>query len=734
MNSKKFETVVGGRSLSVEFTDIAMHAHGSAFVRYGDTVVFATAVMTPDPKDALGYFPLTVDYEEKFYAAGAILGSRFIRREARPSEEAILVGRLIDRTIRPLFNKKIRNAVHIVVTALSVDGENDPDVPAVLAASLALATSDIPWDGPVSALRIGGDETSFIINPTYEEREKGKLDLVVSGKGGKINMIESGAEEISEERMVDAFLYALPVMEQVETFQKNIIREIGLPKRVIPIQEEPEEMVGMFRKHLEKRLEDAIYTQDKGIRQHRLSDLKKEWMDSALKEFPGMAQTADDVFEEAINDIVHRNILSGERRPDGRRVDQLRDIYAEVAILPRTHGSGLFYRGETHILSVVTLGAPGDVQLVEGMEIRTKKRFMHHYNFPPFSTGEVGRIGSPGRREIGHGALVERALRPVIPSKEEFPYTIRVVSEALSSNGSTSMGSVCASILALMDAGVPIKKPVAGIAMGLIMKNEKEYKVLTDLQGPEDHHGDMDFKAAGTKDGLTAIQMDVKVEGVTVEILRNALRDAKKARLEIMQYMHNAIPEPRSDLSMYAPRIIVYLVPVDKIKDVIGPGGKVINKIIDETGVTIDIEDDGHVYITSPSKEMAEKALEIIKQITKEFKVGETFMGRVSRIFNFGAMVEIAPKQEGLVHISELAPWRVNKVTDVINIGDIIPVKIISIDEQGRVNLSYKAMNGVNGGKVARDNDNAAGNNNSQHHRNKRNRYKDRDSDKDDKK
>lgn len=692
MSTNTFETEIGGRKLIVEFSDMAMHAHGSVIVRFGETVVFATATRSEEPRDAVGYFPLTVDYEEKYYAAGAILGSRFVRREGRPSEEAVLVSRLIDRTLRPLFNKKIRNAIHIVVIALSIDGDNDSDMPAVLAASLALATSDIPWDGPVSALRIGENEKGeWIIHPTHKEREAVKTDIVVSGRNGKINMVEAGANEMTEERMEEAFKKAIEEMEKLEAFQIKIIQAHGKEKKNLPLFGDAPEVSGMFRKHFMERLNDYIYIFDKPTRNTRIGELKKEWMKFVGEHSPDSLNAADDIFEEFINEIVHKNILEGNKRPDHRPLDTVRELKAFAGLFPRTHGSGLFYRGETHVLSFVTLGAPSDVQLIEGMEIRQKKRFMHHYNFLPFSTGEVGRMGSPGRREIGHGALAERAILAMIPPKEEFPYTIRIVSEVMSSNGSTSMASVCASILALMDAGVPIKKPVAGIAMGLMMNNEKEYKVLTDIQGPEDHHGDMDFKAAGTIDGLTAIQMDVKIEGVTLDILRDTMNAAKKARMEILKVMQETIQEPRKDLSPHAPRIIILSINPEKIKDVIGPGGKVINKIIEETGVDIDIEQDGTVFITSTNKEGAMRAQETIKMLTKEFKPGEQFLGKVTRIFEFGAMVEIAPRQEGLVHISELAPWRVNKVTDVVQPGDMIPVIIKNIDEQGRINLSHKA-------------------------------------------
>ena len=691
MQIKKYSTEIAGRKLEVEFSDLALHASGSVLVRYGKTVIFAAATMSKEARTGIDYFPLSVNYEEKFYAAGQILGSRFMKREGKPSDEAVLTGRLIDRTLRPLFSNKLRNEVQIVIMPLSIDGENDPDVPSIIAASLALATSDIPWAGPVSPLRLGFDGKKVIFNPTNAERENSPLDLVACAKEGKINMIEAGAKEVAEEDIMSALKEAVPEFEKIEKFQKEIISKEGKEKLEIKLPEEPEKLAEAFNKNIKGRLEDYIYISEKAVRNTRLGELKKEWTDWAEENLgEDSLLFADDIYEEAINDIVHKNIIEHEKRPDTRKLNELRDIFAKAGVLDRVHGSGIFYRGETHILSVATLGAPGDVQLIEGMEIQTKKRFMHHYNFPPFSTGETGRMGSPGRREIGHGALAERALEAVIPPKEIFPYTIRLVSEAMSSNGSTSMGSVCASTLALMDAGVPIKEPVAGIAMGLMMENDKKYKVLTDIQGPEDHHGDMDFKAAGTKNGISAIQMDVKVGGVTLEILSETLRDAKAARIKIMEVMLKEIAKPRAEVSPSAPKIIIMTINPDKIRDVVGPGGKTINKIIDETGAEIDIEQTGEIFITGRNRESAEKAAEAVKNLTHEYAVGEEFTGKVSRIFEFGAMVEMGTKQEGLVHISELAPYRVGKVRDVVNIGDEVPVKIISIDELGRVNLSIK--------------------------------------------
>ena len=693
MQTKKFTCEIGGKTIAVEFSDLAEQAHGSALVRLGDTVILGTAVMSDYTRDGIDYFPLTVDYEERFYAAGMILGSRFIRREGRPSEEAILISRLIDRGLRPLFNQKIRNEAHVVALALSFDGENEPDIPAMLAASLALGTSSVPWDGPLASLRIGRVDGKFVINPLRSELEKSDLNLVVSAKASKINMIEAGAKEVPEEDLLAALEFALPELAKLEEFQKKIVSELGKEKIMPPVQEEPEAMSKIFTERFYQRVQEAMFLKDvRQIRAGKQSRLKKEWDEAVKTEIgEGFTEVGNIFYEEKLDEIVHKNILENDRRPDGRGLKELRAIWAGVGILPRTHGSGLFYRGETHVLSSATLGGPKETQLVEGMSIRTKKRYFHHYNFPPFAPGETGRMGFTGRREIGHGALAERAILPVLPGANEFPYTIRVVSEVLSSNGSTSMASTCGSALALMDAGVPIKRPVAGIAMGLMMKDEASYKVLTDIQGPEDHYGDMDFKAAGTSEGITAVQMDVKILGVTLEILKDVLADAKAARGKIMEVMLKAISKPRAELSGLAPRILSLKINPDKIRDVIGPGGKMINSIIDATGAQVDVEQDGTVFVTGPAG-AAERALQKIKEIAREYQIGETFEGSVSRIFGFGAMVEIAPGVEGLVHVSELAPFRVERVEDVVEVGDRVPVKIVGIDELGRINLSIKEL------------------------------------------
>ncbi|TSC72790.1 MAG: polyribonucleotide nucleotidyltransferase [Parcubacteria group bacterium Gr01-1014_70] len=700
METKQFSLNFAGRPLVAEFSPIAEQANGSVLVRYGETVVFATAVMARESRPGGNFFPLVVDYEEKFYAAGRILGSRFVRRETRPSEEAILVSRIIDRTIRPLFDQRIRNDVQLIVTAFAIDEENDPDVPAIFAASLALAISDIPWSGPISGIRVIKKENAFVVNPTYAERAGAELETLFCGKNGKINMVETEAHEASETDMVGALETGLAEIEKLNAFQADIVREMGKPKRVLELPEPSPELRELFQTAFYPRLEQALYVKEKTAWVEGINALKKEWFSRVaekLPETPPLLQ--DNMYENAMDEIVHRNIVDAEpgkeRRPDGRALDEIRPLFAKAHITNRNHGSGLFFRGQTHILSVATLGAPGDVLLVEGMEIREKRHFMHHYNFPPFSVGETGPMRGPGRREIGHGALAGKALRALIPSKEDFPYTIRLVSETLSSNGSSSMGSVCASSIALMDAGIPIPRHIAGISMGLMMagdgKNLK-HRVLTDIQGPEDHHGDMDFKAAGTRVGLTAIQMDVKVEGVPVQILREALEQARAARFQILDVMEQVIPAPSTELSPYAPRIVTLLINPDKIRDVIGPGGKVINEIIDLTETQIDIEQDGHIFITGLKQENVAKAQELIEEITKEYEPGQRFTGKVTRIFNFGAMVEFAPKQEGLVHISELAPFRVEQVTDVVDVGDVVPVEITGIDEMGRINLSIKRL------------------------------------------
>ena len=690
MKTEKFELEIGGRKLTVEIRNLAEQASGSCLVQYGDTMVLGTVVIGKE-REGIDFFPLTVEYEERYYAAGKILGSRFIRRETRPSEEAVLTARAIDRTIRPRFPQNLRNEVQVVITCLSWDGENDPDLIGSVAASLALSISNIPWSGPLAVLRVGRVNNEFVLNPTYGDREKSDLDLVLAGDGNLINMIEMEGDQVPEGVILEANRFAQPYLKKIIDFQKEIIKKVGQEKIAIETLTPEPELEKEIKEFLGKRLEETLYQKGKAARMQGVNELKEELAYFIEGKYPGLGKTryAKDFFEKEMERLVHQNILQKGKRPDGRKLDEVREIQVEAGLLPRTHGSGLFIRGETKALSILTLGTPGDVKLLEGMEIRGKKRFMHHYNFPPYCSGEIKPMRGPGRREIGHGMLAEKALFPLVPSSEQFPYTMRIVTEILSSNGSTSMASVSAASLALMDAGVPILSPAAGIAVGL-MADGNNYKVLTDIQGPEDHHGDMDFKAAGTKNGLTAIQMDVKIPGLTEKILKDALDLAKKSRLQILEEMGKVLPKPRPELSPFAPRIYTLQIKPEKIREVIGPGGKVINEIIEKCEVSIDIEDTGKVFVTAEKEEAAQKAVSWIKNITREVKVGEVFQGKVKRILNFGAFVEILPGQEGLVHISQLAPYRVNKVEDVVKIGDIVPVKVIGIDEHGRIDLSIK--------------------------------------------
>ncbi len=688
MSLNQFKLDLGGKELKLEMGQLAQQASGSVVATYGGTTVLATCVMGRQAKE-IGYMPLTVNYEEKLYAAGKIKGSRFIKREGRASDEAILTGRAIDRCLRPLFDKRIRNDIQVVLTVLSFDKENDPDIPALIAASTALLISNIPWDGPVAGVRIGHVDGQMVLNPSYEQREKGDLDLVVTGKDGKINMFEAGAKEVSEETVLSAIEFAQEYIEKLNDFQKKIQKEIGVEKTVLELKEPSKELVAKTKKFLEGKLEKALFIADRIGRQEAISKLSDELTADLEDE---EKKQAEDILDEEIDLAVHRNALEKNKRPDGRKLDEVREITCNTALLSQTHGSGLFQRGATQALSVVTLGAPSDEQIIDGMEADEKRRFFHHYNFPPFSVGEAGPMRGPGRREIGHGALAERALIPLIPSKDNFPYTIRVVSEIMSSNGSSSMASVSGSSLALMDAGVPMKEAATGIAMGLMIKDEKNYKVITDIQGEEDHHGDMDCKVAGTKNGITACQMDIKVSGVTIEMLKDALQDAKKARLGILQTMNKAIGAHRPDLSPMAPRVLILQINPEKIGTVIGPGGKVINDIIDKTGAKIDIEDDGTVYIISTDKDSGEKALDWVKGLVREAKPGEVFQGKVVKILDFGAFVEILPGQDGLVHISEMSSTRVEKVEDVVKLGQVVKVKVKGIDDKRRINLTMKGL------------------------------------------
>jgi polyribonucleotide nucleotidyltransferase len=701
MQRKIFKQELGGKELKVEVNNMAEQASGSVLVQYGDTLILATATMAANESPNQGFFPLTVEYEERFYAAGKILGSRFVRRESKPSDDAILTSRLIDRAIRPRFPKNLKREVQVILTCLSWDGENDPDVIGLVAASLALGLSNIPWLGPLATLRVGRENESFVINPTYAQREKSDLDLVVSammteGKEMLLNMIEAGSEEVEEKMISEAIKFAKLELEKLINFQKEIIKELGKPKTDSILVPQDQELEKDVKEFLQGKLDKVLFQPQKTERTHDLTSLKDDLLYFIAEKYAGTAtlaskmQATRDIFEAEIDKTIHENIIKEEKRPDGRKIDQLRDIEIEAGLLPRTHGSGLFCRGQTKALSILTLGSPSDVKLLEGMETRGKKRFMHHYNFPPYCSGEVKPLRGPGRREIGHGMLAEKALLPLVPDFEEFPYTMRVVTEILSSNGSSSMASVSGSSLALMDAGVPIKRPAAGIAMGLMKNDQGDYKVLTDIQGPEDHHGDMDFKIAGTDKGITAIQMDVKIDGINQKILEEALERGKHAREQILEKISKVLDKPRPQLSPFAPRIIILQINPAKIREVIGPGGKIINEIIEECGVSIDIEDTGKIFITAEKEEAGQKATEWIKNITHEVKAGEMFQGKVKRILEFGAFVEILPGQEGLVHISQLSDGYVKKVEDVVKIGDIIPVKVIAIDEQGRINLSLK--------------------------------------------
>lgn len=703
MQKNTFQLKLGDKSLQVQLGGLAEQASGCCLMQYGDTSVLCTAQIGEE-RPEMGFFPLTCDFEEKFYAAGKILGSRFIRREGRPSAEAVLTSRMIDRAVRPLFPKDLVREIQVIATCLSWDGENDPDVLGLLGASLALGLSDIPWQGPMAVMRVGKINEEIILNPTYEQRETAELDIVLAAVESKgrvlINMLEAKANEVSEQAVLKAFDFAEPYLKKIIDFQADIIKKQGKEKlSVEPVKLDPK-LEKKIQQFLAGRLEKALYQTSKQKRNDDWLLVQDEVLEKFKKDL-GEENTglAKNLFIAETERIFKENILQKEKRPDGRKLDEVRALSCQVAFLPRTHGSGIFTRGETRVLSILTLGAPGDQQLVEGMEVSGKKRFLHHYNFPPYSTGEVKRLGSPGRREIGHGMLAENALLPLLPSIEGFPYTIRVVSEMLSSNGSTSMASVSAASLALMDAGVPLKRPAAGIAIGLVTSPVKgkasngvgEFKLLTDIQGPEDHHGEMDLKAAGTDQGITVLQMDVKATGITKEILAGALEKAKQARLEILEKMKQTIPCSRKELSPFAPRVYTLQINPDKIGAVIGTGGKVINEIIDECGVSIDIEDSGEVFITAEKEEGAQKAIDWIKNLTREFKSGEVFQGKVVRLMDFGAFVKLAPGQDGLVHISEFVPYRLNKVQDVVKVGDIIPVKIISIDEQGKINLSAKA-------------------------------------------
>ena len=691
---------VGGREMSIETGRLAKQASGAALVRYGDTVVLVTATRSEEPREGTDFFPLTVDYEERLYAVGRIPGG-FIKREGRPSERAILADRLIDRPIRPLFPKGYRNDVHVVATILSVDQDNPQDVTALTGASAALTLSDIPFQGPIAAVVVGRIDGKFIINPTLAQSEVSEMHITVAGTRDAVTMVEAGAKEVPEDVMLDAIMYGheeiKKIVEFISEFREIALREgYAKPDYDYTVFAVPEEIETEVRAYALPKVEAAVREciekkLAKQAREKFLKGLKEEVKQYFAEKYPeeDRAKSVGNAMDKLEKEAMRRSILEDRIRIDGRALDEVRQITCEVSVLPRTHGTGLFTRGQTQILSVITLGAVGDEQILDGLGVEESKRYMHHYNFPPYSVGEARFMRGPGRREIGHGALAERALEPMIPPEEDFPYTIRIVSEALESNGSTSMGSVCGSTLSLMDAGVPIKSPVSGVAMGLI-KEEDKFAVLTDIQGMEDHLGDMDFKVAGTEKGITAIQMDIKIAGINRDILKEALEQARKGRMYILQKMLDVISEPRPDLSPYAPRIITTTIDPDKIRNVIGPGGKTIKKIIDETGVKIDIEDDGRVFIAAVDGEAGKKALEIIESLTADVEIGKIYLGKVVKITDFGAFGEVLPGKEGLVHISQLAEQRVGKVEDVVSVGDEIMVKVIKIDEHGRVNLSRK--------------------------------------------
>jgi len=698
------EIIVGGRPMILESGRLARQAGGAVFVQYGDTAVLVTATMASNIRTGIDFFPLTVDYEERFYAVGKIPGG-FIKREARPSEKAILSGRLIDRPIRPLFPKELRNEVQVIATVMSVDQDHAPEIAAMVGASAALHISEIPFQYPIGGVIVGRVDGQFMINPTLAQSEKSDLHLVVAGTKEAVMMVEAGAKEVPEQVILEAIAYGHEVVKEIVDFIEDYREEalsMGLAKEKIQIEvplPDPamiEAITAVSTEKIDAALrrcsEERLSKQD---RDTYLDSVKNEIVEQFLEQYPEEESAIRQQLNTIEKNLVRQMIVQEGRRIDGRALNEIRPISVEVGVLPRPHGSGLFTRGQTQILSAVTLGTVSEEQILDGLGVEESKRFMHHYNFPPFSVGETRPIRSPGRREIGHGALAERALSAVIPGEEVFPYTIRIVSEALESNGSTSMGSVCGSTLALMDAGVPISAPVAGVAMGLI-KEKDQYKVLTDIQGYEDHLGDMDFKVAGTMKGITALQMDIKIPGIGLEVFEQALAQAYEGRMEIMKKMLDVIPAPRPELSPHAPRIIHTIIDPDKIRDVIGPGGKIIKKIIEETGAEIDIEDDGRVFIAAVDQEKGKRALEIIETLTKEVQAGELYHGKVVKITDFGAFVEIIPGvmgmsgKEGLVHISQLAHHRVNKVEDVVKEGDSILVKVIGYDNQGRLKLSKK--------------------------------------------
>lgn len=684
---EQFQMDLAGRTLTIETGELAKQAGGAALVRYGDTVVLVTATASKEAKD-IDFFPLTVDYEEKMYAVGRIPGG-FVKREGRPPETAILHSRLIDRPIRPLFDKGCRNEVHVCATVLSVDQDNAPEICGMIGASAALALSDIPWAGPIAGVRIGRVNGSFVINPTVAQLEATDLNVVVAGTKDAILMVEGGAQEVAEDVLLDAIMAAHEEIKRIVSFQEEMVAVAGKEKRVLPTHALDEDILAAVKEYAHNALDKAVRCADKQQRDAQQDEVYADTRAHFEEIYPENMDDVNMALEKMTKEIVRHMITVEKIRPDGRQLDEVRPISVRVGVLPRTHGSGLFTRGQTQVLNICTLAPLSEKQTIDGIGIETEKRYIHHYNFPSYSVGEARSSRGPGRREIGHGALAERALLAVLPTEEEFPYAMRLVSEVLESNGSSSMASVCGSTLSLMDAGVPIKAPVAGIAMGLVTQGE-HYTILTDIQGMEDALGDMDFKVAGTAKGVTAIQMDIKISGLSREILKEALEQAHKGRMHIMGKMLAVIDAPRDNMSPWAPRIITMNIDPDKIRDVIGQGGKVIRGIIEETGAKIDIEDDGTIFIAAVEEAAANKAIEIITNLTKEVEVGEVYLGKVTRLMNFGAFVEVLPGKEGLVHISKLAKERVENVEDVVNVGDEIMVKVIEIDKQGRINLSRK--------------------------------------------
>ena len=686
-----FKTDLAGRELSVSIGKYAEQANGACFVRYGDTVLLVTATSSKTPREGIDFFPLSVDYEEKYYAAGKIPGG-FIKREGRPSEHAILTARLIDRPLRPLFPEGYRNDVQIIASLLSNDPTCSSQVAAMIGSSIALSISDIPFNGPIAAVQMGYINNEYVVNPSADELEKSDLNLTVAGTHEAIMMVESGSNELSEDVVLEAILKAHDEIKKITEFISEIAREVGKEKQEYTVFEVKKEVEEKINSNYREAMIQAMNHPDKMERLKQSSELIDRIKDEMGEEFPDDSASISAAIDQLQYNEVRHQILVDGIRPDLRAFDEIRPLSAEVGILPRTHGSGLFKRGQTQVLSVATLGVSDDAQVIDGMLDEYEKKYIHHYNFPPYSVGDTRPLRSPGRREIGHGALAERALIPVLPSEEEFPYTIRVVSEVLSSNGSSSQASICGSTLALMDAGVPIKKPVAGIAMGLISGDDGKKVILTDIQGLEDHLGDMDFKVAGTRDGITALQMDIKISGIDRSVLEKALAQAKVARMQILDVIHGAIAEPRKEISKYAPRLIQMSIHPDKIREVIGPGGKVINQIIAETGVKIDIEDDGSVIIASVDSEMGEKAKSIIENIIKDVEVGEVYEGTVTKIMKFGAFVDVLNGKEGLLHISQIDNKRINEVEDVLKSGDKVTVKVIGIDNDGKIDLSRKVL------------------------------------------